>query len=146
VCQLTGGTLSGLQAHSPAALQEPAPIWALVPQSRALLHERIAIRFNQMMAQGFLEEVRALHGRGDLSADHASMRAVGYRQLWQYCNGHSTLAEAIEKSVAATRQLAKRQLTWLRGDDSVRVVDPLAPDAFETWSLEVGVALSAFIR
>ena len=146
VCRLTGQTLSALQAHSPAALQEPAPIWALVPQSRALLHERIAIRFNQMMAQGFLEEVRALHGRGDLSADHASMRAVGYRQLWQYCNGHSTLAEAIEKSVAATRQLAKRQLTWLRGDDSIRVVDPLAPGAFESWSLEVGVALSAFIR
>ena len=146
VCRLTGQTLSALQAHSPAALQEPAPIWALVPQSRALLHERIAIRFNQMMAQGFLEEVRALHGRGDLTADHASMRAVGYRQLWQYCNGHSTLAEAIEKSVAATRQLAKRQLTWLRGDDSIRVVDPLAPGAFESWSLEVGVALSAFIR
>jgi tRNA dimethylallyltransferase len=146
VCQLTGQTLSGLQAHSPAALQEPAPIWALVPQPRGVLHERIAIRFNQMMAQGFLEEVRALHARGDLSADHASMRAVGYRQLWQYCSGQSTLAEAVEKGVAATRQLAKRQLTWLRGDDSIRAVDPLAPGAFDSWSLEVGVALSGFIR
>jgi tRNA dimethylallyltransferase len=146
VCQLTGQTLSGLQAHSPAALQGPAPIWALVPQPRAILHERIATRFNQMMAQGFLEEVRSLHGRGDLRADHASMRAVGYRQLWQYCNGQSTLAAAVEKGVAATRQLAKRQLTWLRGDDSIRVVDPLAPGAFESWSLEVGVALSGFIR
>jgi tRNA dimethylallyltransferase len=146
VCQLTGQTLSGLQAHSPAALQEPAPIWALVPQPRAILHERIAARFNQMMAQGFLDEVRSLHGRGDLSADHASMRAVGYRQLWQHCNGQSTLAAAVEQGVAATRQLAKRQLTWLRGDDSIRVVDPLAPGAFESWSLEVGVALSGFIR
>lgn len=146
VCQLTGQTLSGLQAHSPAALQEPAPIWALVPEPRALLHERIAARFNRMMAQGFLDEVRSLHGRGDLSAEHASMRAVGYRQLWQHCSGHSTLAVAIEKGVAATRQLAKRQLTWLRGDSSIRVVDPLAPGAFESWSLEVGVALSAFIR
>jgi tRNA dimethylallyltransferase len=146
VCQLTGQTLSGLQAHSPAALQESAPIWALVPQPRAILHERIAARFNQMMAQGFLNEVRSLHGRGDLSADHASMRAVGYRQLWQHCNGQSTLAAAVEQGVAATRQLAKRQLTWLRGDDSIRVVDPLAPGAFESWSLEVGVALSGFIR
>jgi tRNA dimethylallyltransferase len=146
VCQLTGQTLSGLQAHSPAALQEPAPIWALVPQPRALLHARIAARFNQMMAQGFLEEVRALQGRGDLRADHASMRAVGYRQLWQHCIGQSTLAAAVEQGVAATRQLAKRQLTWLRGDDGIRVVDPLAPGAFESWSLEVGVALSGFIR
>ena len=146
VCQLTGQTLSSLQAHSPAALQEPAPIWALVPEPRAILHERIATRFNQMMAQGFLDEVRSLYGRGDLSADHASMRAVGYRQLWQHCNGQSTLAAAVERGVAATRQLAKRQLTWLRGDDSIRVVDPLAPGAFESWSLEVGVALSGFIR
>jgi tRNA dimethylallyltransferase len=145
VCQLTGQTLSELQAHSPAALQEPAPIWALVPQPRAILHERIASRFNQMMAQGFLDEVRALHARGDLRADHPSMRAVGYRQLWQYCIGQSTLAAAVDKGVAATRQLAKRQLTWLRGDDSIRVVDPLAPGAFESWSLEVGVALSGFI-
>jgi tRNA dimethylallyltransferase len=146
VFQLTGQMLSGLQAYSPAALQEPAPIWALVPEPRAILYERIAIRFNQMMAQGFLEEVRTLHGRGDLNADHASMRAVGYRQLWQHCNGQSTLAEAVEKGVAATRQLAKRQLTWLRGDDTIRLVDPLAPGAFESWSLEVGVALSGFIR
>jgi tRNA dimethylallyltransferase len=146
VCQLTGQTLSGLQSHSPAALQEPAPIWALVPQPRALLHERIAGRFKRMMAQGFLDEVRALHARGDLNADHASMRAVGYRQLWQHCNGQSTLAEAVERGVAATRQLAKRQLTWLRSDDSIRVVDPLAPGAFEAWSLEVGVALRGFIR
>jgi tRNA dimethylallyltransferase len=146
VCQLTGQTLSGLQAHSPAALQEPAPIWALVPEPRSILHERIVDRFKQMMAQGFLEEVRSLHDRGDLTAEHPSMRAVGYRQLWQYCNGQSTLAAAVEKGVAATRQLAKRQLTWLRGDSTIRVLDPLAPGAFESWSLEVGVALSRFIR
>jgi tRNA dimethylallyltransferase len=146
VCQLTGQTLSALQAHSPAALQEPAPIWALVPEPRELLHERIAIRFKRMMAQGFLEEVRALHGRGDLRAADASMRAVGYRQLWEHCDGQVTLDEAVERGVAATRQLAKRQLTWLRGDSSIRIVDPQAPGAFESWSLEVGVALSAFIR
>src|SRR5665213_1544604 len=99
VFQLTGQRLSGLQADSPAALQEPAPIWALVPEPRAILHEHIATRFNQMMAQGFLDEVRSLHGRGDLRADHASMRAVGYRQLWQHCIGQSTLAAAVEKGV-----------------------------------------------
>jgi len=146
VCQLTGQTLSALQAHTPAALQEPAAIWALVPEPREVLRERLAIRFKQMMAQGFLEEVRALHARGDLRAGHASMRAVGYRQLWQHCDGQMTLAEAVEQAVAATRQLAKRQLTWLRADSSIRIVDPEAPGAFEAWSLEVGVALSAFIR
>ncbi len=145
VCQLTGQTLSALQAHRPAALQDPAQIWALVPELRELLHERLAIRFKQMMAQGFLEEVRALRARGDLRAGHASMRAVGYRQLWEHCEGRTTLAEAVEHGVAATRQLAKRQLTWLRGDSSIRIVDPAAPGAFESWSLEVGVALRAFI-
>jgi tRNA dimethylallyltransferase len=146
VCRLTGQALSSLQARSPAALQRPAPIWALVPEARRLLHERLASRFNQMMSQGFLDEVRSLHARGDLRADHASMRAVGYRQLWEHCEGHSTLSLAVERGIAATRQLAKRQLTWLRGDAEIRSVDPLAPGAFESWSLEVGVALSGFNR
>jgi tRNA dimethylallyltransferase len=146
VCELTGETLSGLQAHSPAALQEPAAAWALIPEPRRVLHERIVMRFNQMMAQGFLEEVRGLYGRGNLSAEHASMRAVGYRQLWEHCDGRITLAEAVERSVAATRQLAKRQLTWLRADRGIRSVDPQRPGAYESWSLEVGVALRGFIR
>ena len=145
VCELTGQTLSELQQHSAAVLSEPAPIWALVPEPRAVLHERLETRFNRMMAQGFLDEVRALHGRGDLRAGHASMRAVGYRQLWDHCDGLITVAEASQRAVAATRQLAKRQLTWLRGDPGIRVVDPLAPGAFESWSLEVGVALSGFM-
>jgi tRNA dimethylallyltransferase len=146
VCQLTGETLSGLQAHSPAALQEPATVWALVPEPRRVLHERIAMRFNQMMTQGFLAEVRELYARGNLSADHASMRAVGYRQLWAHCDGSISVAEAVDRGIAATRQLAKRQLTWLRGDTSIRIVDPQRPGAYESWSLEVGVALSGFIR
>lgn len=146
VCQLTGQALSSLQAHSAVALQGPAPIWALVPEPRTLLHERLAGRFNQMMSQGFLDEVRALHGRGDLRAEHASMRAVGYRQLWEHCEGRSTLPQALERGVAATRQLAKRQLTWLRSDRTIRILDPLVPGAFAAWSLEVGVALGGFIR
>jgi tRNA dimethylallyltransferase len=146
VCRLTGQPLSSLQGHSPGALQGPAPIWALVPAARPVLHERIASRFNQMMSQGFLEEVRSLHGRGDLRPGHASMRAVGYRQLWEHCDGHSTLSQAVERGIAATRQLAKRQLTWLRSDASIRIVDPQVAGAFESWSLEVGVALSGFSR
>ncbi len=146
VCRITGQTLSGLQQHPPVALQGHAAIWALVPEPRAVLHQRLVARFKQMMAQGFLAEVRSLHGRGDLTAEHASMRAVGYRQLWQHCEGQCTLAAAVEAGVAATRQLAKRQLTWLRGDRSIRVVDPCIPGAFESWSLEVGVALGGFIR
>jgi len=146
VCRITGQTLSGLQQHRPVALQGQAPIWALVPEPRAVLHQRLEVRFKQMMTQGFLEEVRSLRSRGDLTAEHASMRAVGYRQLWQYCEGQCTLAAAMERSVAATRQLAKRQLTWLRRDSSIRIVDPCSSGAFESWSLEVGVALSGFIR
>jgi tRNA dimethylallyltransferase len=87
---------------------------AICPSDRAVLHQRIAARFQQMMEAGFLEEVRTLHQRGDLHPGLPAIRAVGYRQLWQYLDGECTLAEAVEKGIAATRQLAKRQLTWLR--------------------------------
>jgi tRNA dimethylallyltransferase len=87
---------------------------AICPEDRAVLHQRIAQRFERMMAAGFLEEVRQLHDRGDLSPDLPAIRAVGYRQLWQYLDGECTLEQALERGVAATRQLAKRQLTWLR--------------------------------
>ncbi len=97
------------------------------------------------MAQGFLEEVRALHRRTELRADQPSMRAVGYRQLWQHCDGQLTRSGS-RAGRRATRQLAKRQLTWLRAERDVRIVDPSAPDAFAAWSVEVGVALSGFMR
>jgi len=84
------------------------------PSSRALLHQRIAQRFHEMLEQGFIDEVRALRARPDLAPEMPSMRAVGYRQLWQYLDGRRTRDEAIARGVAATRQLAKRQLTWLR--------------------------------
>jgi len=144
VCEITGQALSDLHRQGTVALQADGPAWALVPQPRAVLHQRLNMRFKQMMEQGFLDEVRALFQRGDLTAEHASMRAVGYRQLWQFCAGQCTLEAAVERSVAATRQLAKRQLTWLRADSSIRVVDPCVSGAFESWSLEVGVALSGF--
>ncbi len=118
----------------------------MLPEPRALLHERLEARFNQMMAQGFLAEVQELHSRGDLTAEHPSMRAVGYRQLWEHCEGRSSLTEAVQRGTAATRQLAKRQLTWLRADSSIRILDPQGPGAFAAWNEEVMSALSGFIR
>lgn len=87
---------------------------AICPTDRAVLHQRIALRFELMMKAGFLQEVEQLYRRGDLHPDLPAIRAVGYRQLWQYLAGECTLEEALERGVAATRQLAKRQLTWLR--------------------------------
>ncbi|MCV6627235.1 MAG: tRNA (adenosine(37)-N6)-dimethylallyltransferase MiaA [Cellvibrionaceae bacterium] len=87
---------------------------AIGPRDRSLLHRRIEQRYNAMIEAGLLEEVRALHRRGDLHIDLPSIRAVGYRQLWQHLEGQLTLTDAIEKAIVATRQLAKRQLTWLR--------------------------------
>lgn len=86
----------------------------LLPHCRALLHQRIERRFEKMLAQGFEEEVRALYCRGDLHPDLPSMRAVGYRQMWQYLSGEINYSDMVKAAQAATRQLAKRQLTWLR--------------------------------
>ena len=87
---------------------------AISPVDRAVLHQRIALRFEQMMAAGFLAEVEQLQRRGDLHPDLPAIRAVGYRQLWQHLAGECPLEEAHQRGEAATRQLAKRQLTWLR--------------------------------
>ncbi|TDG12915.1 tRNA (adenosine(37)-N6)-dimethylallyltransferase MiaA [Seongchinamella unica] len=116
----TGRTLTEWHADSGAGgLDDPHGRFAIAqlaicPRERSVLHQRIALRFEQMMQAGFLEEVRALHRRGDLSPDLPALRAVGYRQLWQYLEGECSLEQAVEQGVAATRQLAKRQLTWLR--------------------------------
>ena len=87
---------------------------ALMPVNRKLIHQRIEDRFKSMMDQGFEAEVKALYARGDLNIDLPAIRSVGYRQLWQYLDGQCSLNEAVEKAIAATRQLAKRQITWLR--------------------------------
>jgi tRNA dimethylallyltransferase len=87
---------------------------AICPLDRAVLHRRIALRFEQMMAAGLLEEVRALYRRGDLAAQLPAVRAVGYRQLWRHLAGECSLEAAVAAAIAASRQLAKRQLTWLR--------------------------------
>ena len=85
-----------------------------MPVNRKLIHQRIEDRFKSMMDQGFEAEVKALYQRGDLHGILPAIRSVGYRQLWQYLDGQCSLDEAVEKAIAATRQLAKRQITWLR--------------------------------
>ncbi len=107
--------------------------WALVPGDRAWLHARIARRMGQMMEQGFLREVEALRARPGLRADAPSLRAVGYRQLWNHLAGESELGAAVSQAVAATRQLARRQLTWIRSDGGWHTVDPCAPGAEAAW-------------
>lgn len=89
---------------------------ALVPNDRAWLHQRIARRFHQMMEEGFLAEVERLRARPGLGSGAASLRAVGYRQIWAHLAGEMDLASATERAIAATRQLAKRQLTWINAD------------------------------
>ena len=88
----------------------------LAPDDRSVLHQRIALRFNQMVEQGLVEEVSQLYERGDLHKDLPSMRAVGYRQVWSYLEGELKRDEMIERGIIATRQLAKRQFTWLRSE------------------------------
>lgn len=88
---------------------------AIAPRDRSVLHERIALRFNKMMAAGLVDEVRALYDRGDLHVDLPAIRAVGYRQVWDFIEGRLSQDEMIERGIIATRQLAKRQFTWLRG-------------------------------
>ncbi|HWK69617.1 MAG TPA: tRNA (adenosine(37)-N6)-dimethylallyltransferase MiaA [Burkholderiaceae bacterium] len=102
---------------------------SLEPSDRLALHTRIAQRYQAMMDQGLLDEVRALHRRPDLHTGLPSVRCVGYRQLWDYLDGKNGLSQAVEQAIAATRQLAKRQLTWLRSLPQRHTVDCLDPDA-----------------
>jgi tRNA dimethylallyltransferase len=99
-----------------------------------VLHERIARRFDDMMAAGFLDEVIGLRRSQDLSARHPSMRAVGYRQLWAHLDGQFALEEGVRRAVAATRQLAKRQLTWMRGEALGEWIDP---DSQLSWNRDI---------
>jgi len=92
---------------------------AVSTSDRSLLHERIEKRFGQMIEEGFVDEVKALRARGDLDLNMPSMRAVGYRQVWQYLDGEYSYDEMLNKGIAATRQLAKRQLTWLRSEQEL---------------------------
>ena len=128
---LSGQPMSSLLSQKPA---EPLPFTllplALEPSERAVLHERIALRFDLMLQGGALErEVATLRARGDLHLGLPSMRCVGYRQMWEYLDGSIDAAALREKGIAATRQLAKRQLTWLRSMPERISIDCNRPDA-----------------
>ena len=105
---------------------------AVAPRERSVLHERIAERFSLMLQQGLISEVEAMHARGDLDVSMPSIRAVGYRQVWDYLEGRLDYEQMRERGIIATRQLAKRQFTWLRGwNEPIEWLDSLDPKRFE---------------
>jgi tRNA dimethylallyltransferase len=141
VFRLTGRPLSSLHhGGARAAALQPDLFVSLEPADRTWLHERIALRFDAMLAAGFLDEVRALRARGDLHAQLPCMRCVGYRQAWESLEGTQPLDSVRERGIAATRQLAKRQLTWLRGMAQRRVIACDAADAQAQVLRAAGVA------
>jgi tRNA dimethylallyltransferase len=130
VIEITGMPLSLLHSRRPdGSHHDPAlPIISLEPSDRAVLHRRIAQRFDQMLAAGLLDEVRALMARPGLHPDLPALRSVGYRQAWEHLAGEIDAPGLREAGIAATRQLAKRQLTWLRSLPAHRRLDCLAAD------------------
>ncbi|MDD6910680.1 tRNA (adenosine(37)-N6)-dimethylallyltransferase MiaA [Actinobacillus minor] len=129
VFYITGKTMTELTAEQGESLPYDVLQFAIAPQERAVLHERIEQRFHKMIALGFEEEVKKLYARSDLHIDLPSIRCVGYRQMWEYLQGEISLDEAIFKGICATRQLAKRQITWLRSWQSeLTWLDSLAPE------------------
>jgi tRNA dimethylallyltransferase len=138
VCYVTGRPISELQRDTLSPLARyPVRAWALAPADRAVLHQRLELRFTRMLAAGFLDEVRSLRARGDLDPRHSSMRAVGYRQLWAHLAGEYDLEEATRRGIFATRQLAKRQLTWMRSERSLNWLDPEQSVSQASWNRDV---------
>ena len=143
VFRITGKPLSsfhrGTEKAAAQSAAQPPMLFSLEPSDRSWLHARIAQRFDAMLAAGLLDEVRALRARGNLDPSLPSMRCVGYRQAWELLDAHEAsspgsafpLAELRERGIFATRQLAKRQLTWLRGMPAREVIACDAPDALE---------------
>jgi len=115
--------------------------FALLPPDRAELHRRIALRFDQMLEAGFIDEVKRLREIPGLTTNYASMRCVGYRQAWEYLDGKKTFDEFRESGIAATRQLAKRQMTWMRSMKDTELLDPTDPKSFEVWECAAHAAL-----
>jgi len=126
----TGEPISVLQSRTRSPLAREFRCVALVPHDRARLHIALSQRFENMMAAGLLDEVRRLMARGDLTEDHPAMRAVGYRQLWSHLAGAYPLETAVARATAATRQLAKRQMTWLRSMPDIHAFDPYDLQSF----------------
>lgn len=142
VIHATGSPISELQGmRAPFLARATVLRLVVVPAQREALHARIERRLAEMMKQGFLEEVRRLHERKDLDVDRPALRAVGYRQLWGHLEGHYALSEAVDRALIATRQLAKRQMTWLRHHRDAAWCDPLESGAIDHMTRLVREAL-----
>ncbi|NIB39322.1 tRNA (adenosine(37)-N6)-dimethylallyltransferase MiaA [Pseudomaricurvus alkylphenolicus] len=133
VYRSSGRTMTELRAEQDRQAQDlhqryDVAQFAIAPRDRSVLHRRIETRFEKMLEHGLLEEVKGLMQRGDLHPDLPAIRAVGYRQVWEYLTGESSQQEMIERATAATRQLAKRQLTWLRGWEGLNWVYTDTPE------------------
>lgn len=145
ICQLSGQPMSALLSRGQRPPDDDADRYltiSLEPSDRAALHARIEQRFDAMLGSGLLDEVRGLHARADLHPGLPSVRCVGYRQMWAHLDGEISLDEAREQGIAATRQLAKRQITWLRAQPDRVIVDCLAADAVAQTIDAVAVALA----
>lgn len=132
IWQISGQPMSALLGATQPADEPVATITvSLEPLERSILHARIAERFDQMLELGLVTEVQALHARGDLHPGLPSIRCVGYRQLWSMLAGELDLKQAREQAISATRQLAKRQITWLRSQPNRHLIDACSPNAID---------------
>lgn len=138
VYRLTGKSLTELTQQKGESLPYDVTQFAIAPTDKAVLHERIERRFKLMVAAGFEDEVKGLHQRDDLHLDLPSMRCVGYRQMWEYLDGNMDHDEMVFRGVVATRQLAKRQMTWLKSWNDLTWLDSKADDNLEKVLLSVG--------
>jgi tRNA dimethylallyltransferase len=131
VYEITGKTMSALISEGRKQIF-PYPIKKIIlsHEDRSLLHERVKQRFLTMLESGLIDEVESLYRRGDLSLSLPSMRLVGYRQVWRYLDGLTSYEEMQEHAIIATRQLAKRQITWCRSESNAKWFDPHEPDIF----------------
>lgn len=138
VYRISGKSLTELTQEKGDALPYDVTQFAIAPAEKTVLHERIEQRFNLMLDAGFEEEVRQLYARGDLHLDLPSMRCVGYRQMWEHIIGELDKEEMIFRGVVATRQLAKRQMTWLKNWNNLTWLDSNADENVEKVLLSVG--------
>lgn len=144
VHQLTGRPLSSFftgQVTSMPALRGTLIKVVMAPGDRSLMRRRIETRFNEMLERGLIREVEALYQRGDLERELPSIRSVGYRQVWEYLSDEFSYSAMVERATTATRQLAKRQLTWLRREESAQWFDSLQPMAFNSAIEYIEVAM-----
>jgi len=144
VIELTGRPISSQQHEDLRGAARTSDLrLVLAPADRKLLGEQLAVRFQEMMGRGLMDEVRRLHARGDLHAGMPALRLIGYRQLWAHVEGRMDLDEAVSRAIISTRQLARRQLTWLRAEPGAEWFDASDPALIELVSARINDWLAA---